>query len=522
MNVMRALQSAQNMKRRSCMKLGTYCSNCAVLEKAHSIEINDLQQKISTLEKNVLELHAVIANASNSDRSHHFEQAQLAFNGSSVNSEEFCASDITMDQFDGYFTHLLRKYPILAFFVQLLLSITHIHKAKASATSSQWKQWAALYKCFILEVVLRSKNAKATFRTPILLGLLCIYGNVSDSVWHVLRMLRIVCLRSTIEKWIRSQPITTVSSDNVTLLSFDNCDFYRHVTNVRTDNRSAMIHTCTMFIAMLCHPVTIEVSQIWHSCSKNQLIDFLHCDFDFANLIATTAYSAVKSVSEQTWLKFAPIAGHSSIKKSEFVILDPILNCNTSTYVDVARTLDSFWEQYMAQSDRTFLFVSVDQACFARVWGLKKQFPQKYSWVIPVPGEWHWCWHILQGIFKIWGDYMFVPLSRTLNYLNLDVSAKNFHYAEDFLQLVTLALIRLVSELTAFHANCSITDLMNMYEQNLQVYQLVYLLSYYLCPYWLTRSAIKSGNSELVNRMWRYWLHLFIATRKTNYTQLTI
>ena len=44
----------------------------------------------------------------------------------------------------------------------------------------------------------------------------------------------------------------------------------------------------------------------------------------------------------------------------------------------------------MALSERTFSFVSVDQACFARVWGLKKQFPGKYSWIIPVPGEWHW------------------------------------------------------------------------------------------------------------------------------------
>lgn len=307
------------------------------------------------------------------------KQIGESFHGGTVTGEEFAASDLIVTNFDTYHNSLLQKYPVLESIAANTLSITHHRKAKAADTSLQWHQWAALYKTFILEVILRSKNAKATFRTPILLGLLCIYGNVSDSVWHVLRMLRIVCSRSTIEKWIRSQPITTVSSDNVTLLSFDNCDFYRHVTNVRTDNRSTMIHTCTMFIAMLCQPVTIEVSQIWHSCSKNQLIDFLHCDFDFANLIATTAYSAVKSVSEQTWLKFAPIAGHSNIQKSDFVILDPLLNCNTSTYVDVARTLDSFWEQYMAQSDRTFLFVSVDQACFARVWGLKKQFPQKYG-----------------------------------------------------------------------------------------------------------------------------------------------
>ena len=239
-NITCALQSAQTMKRRSCMKLGTYCSNCAVLEKAHSVEIGDLQQKISTLEKNVLELQAVIANALNSDRSHHFEQAQLTFNGVSVNSEEFCASDITMDQFDGYFTHLLRKYPILAFFVRLLLSMTHIRKAKASATSSQWKQWAALYKCFILEVVLRSKNAKATFRTPILLGLVCIYANVGESAWNILRILRVISSRQTVEKWVHEQPTHEVSDTKVVLFSFDNCNFHQHVANTRSNHRSTI------------------------------------------------------------------------------------------------------------------------------------------------------------------------------------------------------------------------------------------------------------------------------------------
>ena len=227
-------------------------------------------------------------------------------------------------------------------------------------------------------------------------------------------------------------------------------------------------------------------------------------------------------VAAHTYHKFTVHDEVSYSKKSSFVILKPVLDCNVSTYADVARVLDLFWEQHIATSERTFSFVSVDQACFARVWGLKKQFPTKYSWAIPVPGEWHWCWHILQGIYKIWGTSMFLPLSRVLNYSTFDVSARNFHYAEDFLQMVSLALMRIVSELMLFHATQSPTELLTMYAANSHVFELIHLFIYYICPYWVTRGAVKSGNAQIINDMWKYWLHLFIATGKRNYTQLTI
>ena len=176
----------------------------------------------------------------------------------------------------------------------------------------------------------------------------------------------------------------------------------------------------------------------------------------------------------------------------------------------------------MALSERTFAFVSVDQACFALVWGLKKQFPRKFSWVIPVPGEWHWSWHILQAIYRMYGTYILLPLSRVLNYSNLDIKAQNFHFAEDFLQLVTIALIHFANELMEHHAIDTATALLTMYADNSHVFELLNLLFYYLCPYWVTRSAIKSGNHVTINKMWQYWLHVFIAAQKTKYTQLTI
>ena len=98
----------------------------------------------------------------------------------------------------------------------------------------------------------------------------------------------------------------------------------------------------------------------------------------------------------------------------------------------------------------------------------------------------------------------------------------SFHYGEDFLQIVTLSLFKFVMKLKDNLKIISITDLLHIFHNNAQVYELIYLLIYYLCPYWYTRSALKFGVSAEINKMWGYWLHLFIAARKWKYIQLTV
>ena len=78
------------------------------------------------------------------------------------------------------------------------------------------------------------------------------------------------------------------------------------------------------------------------------------------------------------------------------------------------------------------------------MWKLRIDFPHKYFWVIPVPGEWHWTWHILQAIFIVYGEFIIFPLALKLGFKSIDLKAKNFHYAEDILEIATLALLKWV------------------------------------------------------------------------------
>ena len=71
-----------------------------------------------------------------------------------------------------------------------------------------------------------------------------------------------------------------------------------------------------------------------------------------------------------------------------------------------------------------------------KLWKLKLQDPNKYSWLIPVPGEWHWTWHITKGMFKMYHESIFQPFGEMLGYKYVDAEATYFHYSEDLLEMV--------------------------------------------------------------------------------------
>ena len=300
------------------------CAACKDTIKACNHKVWFMQQQIHDLQDKVDVLEEKCANIERNAAANAQKQVVESFHGGTVTGEEFAASDLIVKNFDTYHNSLLQKYPALQSIAANTLSITHQHKAKASDTSSQWHQWAALYKTFILEVILRSKNAKATFRTPILLGLVCIYANVSDSAWNILRILCIISSRQTIEKWVREQPTNEVSDSKVVLFSFDNCDFYQHVANTRSNHCSTWVHSCTHFVAELCSSVVVAVDKIRSSVVKDDFVDFLHCDFDFSNVIANESFVGVNFISKHSWLKLAPIPGCScACAKKQFCHFGP-------------------------------------------------------------------------------------------------------------------------------------------------------------------------------------------------------
>lgn len=194
----------------------------------------------------------------------------------------------------------------------------------------------------------------------------------------------------------------------------------------------------------------------------------------------------------------------------------------TVEYAHVEAVLDDFFEDYLQDSDHTFAFVSADQQGWIQMWYLKTRMPQKYTWLIPIPGEWHTEWHLLKAIYRMYGKYLLLPLSQYLNYKTLDLEAGVFHYAEDFFMMVTICVLEWMKKCVTFKKGMTATEWLKTLHPNENAYELAYACIYYFIPYWIFRGVVKYNIHDEVEDIWRHFIHLFIATNKHHYALLFI
>ena len=121
-----------------------------------------------------------------------------------------------------------------------------------------------------------------------------------------------------------------------------------------------------------------------------------------------------------------------------------------------------------------------------------------------------------------------MPLSQYLGFSTLDLDVNNFHHAEDFLEIATIAISdwinKCVQEYRKVKKNPGLTVLqwLHKIKCNQPAYELAYACIHYFVPYWVTRGSLKWNKHEDYNALWRHWLHLFTATNKKHYAILTI
>ena len=204
-------------------------------------------------------------------------------------------------------------------------------------------------------------------------------------------------------------------------------------------------------------------------------------------------------------------------------IQEPMENLQTLQYKDIILVIDEFYRKHIQQTVRNFAFVSGDQQTWIKLMILRQKNQNKYNWMIPIPGEWHWTWHIIKGIFRMFYDSILHPFAKVLGFKSLDKKADNFHYAEDLLEMVTLSVFKWMEKaMENIPTGQSIVEWMHTIKDHRNAYELAYACYYYFVPYWVTRSALKWNKFEDMKDLYRWWVHLFIATNKRNYVILSL
>jgi hypothetical protein len=298
----------------------------------------------------------------------------------------------------------------------------------------------------------------------------------------------------------------------------------QHVTHVRSDHRSNMLHFVNRFVVEVPQDIPVFACDLWKNVNRVDFGNWLQSNDDEIMNFANNNWISFLNRADSMPLKSLYHGTPSSVKKSDITILAPLFNLGTQSYEDIKVAIDDFFMKYMNNTDRLFAIVSGDQQTWIRLWLLHLQNPTEYHWMIPVPGEWHWTWHIIKAIFRLYYYTILLPFSRVLGFSKLDKKADNFHYAEDLLEMVTVAIQRWIIKCLAEHPPGTTVSKWLEYirTRNVVAYETAYACIHYFIPYWITRSALKWNKINDMEIWWRYWIHLFIATGKRNYSIMSI
>lgn len=505
------------------------CENCISFKDKLKAKEYELEQKVRSITETCMEARKDAdywrkrANAAELRYTSQFDKdLQL----DSVESDTCTPDDLQIHKMHDYYEGLLQKYPTLETVLRPLFSKHFQTKEKSRSADSRWIACAGLYRAFVADVVLRSKNSKAVLRTNMLLGVLVYQSRCPDSIWRLFQRLKILPTRDTVEKFLKSCPAPDFSVAKFVITHYDNCDIYRHVTKRFTNHMSDYLHLVTRQYYEVSRVVKVPLADIYKPYNAEEALKFsrfLLMDFGDQCELAKNASDIVSAAKGFGGLKFAVRETSSQLTSAKLINLPVEVDKQTISHADVASIVRNLWDTVGKPYGRDYCIMGGDWQTFSRMWELKIKQPDDFKYVIPFPGEWHWNWHILQGIFKIWGHYLLKPFAvSVLGYKNFDVKCKNFHYGEHLLEVVTIGILNFLDELREKHPGEVDMGLQTHYRGYSHLYELLYFWNWYICMYWLTRSALKAGDSATINEMWRYWLQLFITTKKHNYAIMSI
>jgi hypothetical protein len=293
------------------------------------------------------------------------------------------------------------------------------------------------------------------------------------------------------------------------------------MTLVRFKQLTFVFH-CSFLVEVFWQlPVTSD--KLWQPVNRADFGNWIQSnDYELAEMINCT-FSAFSERPVNAPLKFMYRGQtESNVPKSDITFLKPLFDLQTLSNHDVEVAVQDFHDTYIAPTNRQFAVVSGDFQVWDKLFMLHVRNPVKYQWLIPVPGEWHWTWHIIIAIFKVFYTTILFPFATLLGFKKLDPKAANFHYAEDFLQILTIAVHAWIVRCLAANPRLTSLQWLSSIKRNTVAYELAYACIYYFIPYWATRSALKWNKYEDIQNWWRYWVHLFLATRKSKYCLMSI
>ena len=215
-----------------------------------------------------------------------------------------------------------------------------------------------------------------------------------------------------------------------------------------------------------------------------------------------------------------------TLNPTQFWVYPPILKCNTASYEDnqyILWRLKMYME--MRNPGMTHAFVVGDEQTFQRMIHMKQLDKFAYSWLIPMPGEFHMACHMLHCEYRLFYKAILKPVAVQTHKTNIhhDHKVQQFNVHE-------LYYLTVVQAVWTFLEECFGEDL-KMWrralvecEENYFAKTLLYFIFDGALPYLMWRRLVRMPPSKErrtdLNKIYRLYAWRYVAMNKTNYGPL--
>ena len=136
--------------------------------------------------------------------------------------------------------------------------------------------------------------------------------------------------------------------------------------------------------------------------------------------------------------------------ESKLVYKPPIMDISTAAYEDVDKILVRIEEELIEEKGMNAVLCVGDQQTFSRMWHLKLADPEKYFWVIPCSGDFHYQFHVASGLHRV----AYAPLLQWfVNAADMSKTIKDkmddtchMKYIDHFYQLVIKSILTYLTD----------------------------------------------------------------------------
>ena len=437
--------------------------------------------------------------------------------------------------------------------------VEHDGKPASIAAEVGTAERTLLKKAFSTELYM-SLAARTTSRDVIpflliCLSLLALKSGVPEDTWLTLRFMGVLVNKEWITAFaldVSSQLVSRLRRKMHGCVRFvvgDNCDYQTRNVQEHTDKSGEYLHTINW--------LSVVVSQTLQAVLPAQLGRGAWRRPGFSRFSVRELFDPdhtdTRSLKEASWRAFMSqtqagddILRHPHVPKpeqTELLFEEPLLDAGTAAYADVdkwlvaVRNLFCFLvgitvgcvagdEQEWTPSAADLVLVVGDQQTWSRMLWLKLMHPERYSWMLPLPGEFHFTVHLLMAIHILWWHtIIFFAVNSLDSHKTIKqgwTSVEQYKYYDHFYQLTIRALALYMAEVVPPAILAKPALLLQMVQGNAAAVHAVQFLFEFGFPWLNTRQAIRSNNSRVLDVMWPLSYHWFGPTGKTNYRIMAV